>query len=176
MPKYLPSVAYLHKILRYDPQTGKLRWRRRTPDMFSEDGTPVSRTICKAWNTRLANKPALNALRDGVFVGEINGVSFPAHRVVFAMHYGGWPVNVVKHINGNRLDNRPCNLRETDSPIPSPSPTSPLGVHWDEERQQWAANVKVGYKIVCVGWYSRFEDALAITKNPDVRRKLRFHA
>lgn len=40
----------------------------------------------------------------------IDGTSIKLHRVAFALHYGYLP-EIVDHINGNKRDNRPCNLR-----------------------------------------------------------------
>jgi hypothetical protein len=173
MPQYLPPVKYLHKILRCDVRAGKLYWRERTPDMFSSGNSDGSLGACKRWNARYANKRTFTTMSNGFFSGAIDGVPFLAHRVLFAMHHRRWPVHVVEHINGNLLDNRLRNLRETERPVPKPAP---LGVQWDEERQQWAARVKIGRRVVLVGWYPCFEEAVAVTEDPDVRRKLRFNA
>ena len=41
----------------------------------------------------------------------IDGVSYPEERVVWLMETGGWLVGAtIRHINGNRQDNRPSNL------------------------------------------------------------------
>ena len=45
----------------------------------------------------------------------IFGVRMPEHRVVFALHHGRWPTSVLVHINEDREDNRPSNLREGDN-------------------------------------------------------------
>ena len=37
---------------------------------------------------------------------------FMAHRIIWALYHGSWPKNGIDHINGDKLDNRICNMRE----------------------------------------------------------------
>lgn len=54
--KPLPDQATLLKLLRYDPETGKLYWRERTPDLFSATRFDAQ-TMCENWNAANAGKP-----------------------------------------------------------------------------------------------------------------------
>lgn len=110
MTQELPSPELLRKLLRYEPETGKLYWRRRMSHMLNE---PAS--YCMTWNDRFAGKPALaTKSKNGYLRGRINDVNVVAHRVIWAMTYDDWPEGVIKHINGDPTDNRICNLMSTD--------------------------------------------------------------
>lgn len=113
MPKSIPTPEELRKLLRYDPGTGKLFWRHRTPDMFECKKYSADRR-CRRWNTIFAEKEALTTGNCGYKTGKIMGKGFLSHRVAWAIYYGEWPENVIDHINGDRSDNRISNLRSVE--------------------------------------------------------------
>ena len=98
----------LHKLLTYEPDTGKMFWKPRPLELF--------KTIQqqRAWNTRHAHAEAFTYVHhDGYLSGSILNRSYMAHRVIWAMHYGKWP-KYLAHRNGRRDDNRITNLRFAD--------------------------------------------------------------
>lgn len=50
--------------------------------------------------------------KSGYLVIRIFDRKFFAHRLAFLLTHGYWPNGVVDHINRDRMDNRPCNLRD----------------------------------------------------------------
>lgn len=48
----------------------------------------------------------------GYLVLKIKGKQLKAHRIAWFLHYGSWPIGVIDHINGDRIDNRIRNLRD----------------------------------------------------------------
>ena len=69
----------------------------------------------------------------------------------------------VDHINGNRLDNRRCNLRlATDgqnmgnSKIPRHNTSGFKGVSWDKRREQWEAYISKKDKKIHLGRFDTF--------------------
>ena len=91
----------LRTLLRYEPSTGKLFWR--------DVGSPQRRA-------KYAGKEAFTANDgNGYRQSRIDGEQYRAHRVIWAMVHGAWPAQQVDHINGDRADNRLCNLRSATS-------------------------------------------------------------
>jgi uncharacterized protein (DUF433 family) len=45
------------------------------------------------------------------------GLNLKAHRIAWVLHYGGWPDNVIDHINGVKTDNRIENLRDVPQSV-----------------------------------------------------------
>jgi hypothetical protein len=91
-----PSLSRLNELLEYSPSgNGALIWlvgrKGRAAGSFAGYETPR------------------NELRV-----HIDGVSYPAGKVVWALCMGYWPENRLKFLNGDRTDIRMANLEETD--------------------------------------------------------------
>ncbi|WBF77943.1 hypothetical protein W70_248 [Escherichia phage W70] len=50
----------------------------------------------------------------GYYRGMFKKKGYAAHRIVFYLYHNRWPTGEIDHINGDRLDNSPPNLREVD--------------------------------------------------------------
>lgn len=164
----LPSPSELHKYLSYDPETGELRWKARTPEMF-EDGGHTKEHNCAAWNARHAGRQALtSASSNGYRHGAMCGKTLTAHRVAYAIMTGEWPPEQIDHINGVRDDNRWANLRAVNSAEnkrnmqrSSRSSSGVTGVYWDKRRSVWHAHVTLNRRRRFLGYFDTIEDAAA---------------
>jgi hypothetical protein len=185
MPNQLPPVDYLHKLLSYDPASGTLRWKHRTPDMFSTTHGKKLRTAshaCNQWNKRYAGKEAFTCqyLR-GAFIGTINDRQYLAHRVAYALHHGIDPYPLeIDHINGDPADNRAENLRRVTSseqsknmPCSRANRSGRVGVFFIARIQRWGASIQVQRKTHWLGYYENQADAVAARQEAEVR--LGFH-
>lgn len=185
MPIVLPPVEYLHKLLSYDPATGKLYWRHRTPDMFTTTHGKKIRTAehaCKQWNSRYAGKEAFTCqyLR-GAFIGTINDRQYLAHRVAYALHHNTDPYPLeIDHINGDPADNRAENLRLVTSseqsknmPRSRANRSGTVGVFFITRLQLWGASIVAGGKSHWLGYYDNPDDAAAARQKAEAR--LGFH-
>ena len=99
---------------------------------------------------------------------KIDGHVYYAHRLAWLHFHGRWPDDMIDHINGDRADNRICNLREAtnsqnmqNTGKPSTNKSGHKGVCWDKCRQKWAVEIRInGYKIH-LGRFYTIENALA---------------
>lgn len=101
------NAADLHTYLECDFGTGKLFWKVRPLEMFEQE------FVGKQWNDRYAGKEAFTSSDGhGYLVGNIKRTRYQAHRVVFAIANGRWPSGLIDHIDLDKKNNRPENLRE----------------------------------------------------------------
>ena len=152
--KELPSPEVLRQLLQYQPETGKLFWKERGVEWFEGATGHYQRR----WNTRYAGTPALNsrANRFGHLGGTIFNKSVHAHRVIWAILYGEWPVGDIDHINGDPRDNRVDNLRSVsrqentkNRAVSNRSKSGHIGVSPCGEK--WQVNIKVNGNPIRVG-------------------------
>jgi len=103
----------------------------------------------------------------GYVVGRINGNLVPLHRLIMDAKDGEY----VDHINHSLLDNRKSNLRivsmsqnEQNKRIQSNNTSGVTGVYWNRRRSKWHSRIQVFRKPINLGYYDRFEDAVAVRK------------
>lgn len=169
------TFAEISKLLKYDPETGKLFWLPRTADMFHASafraGIPAR---LKCWNARFAGKEASSLFPTGYKVLSIYGKRYSAHRIVWLMHYGTWPSSNLDHINGIRIDNLISNLREVscaeNSKNHRPHKTNTsgvMGVVWHKRDKRWQAGIMVSGKTIHLGQFAEKDDAISARKQAE---------
>ena len=159
MSKDLPSPELLRKLLRYEPETGKLFWLPRPEGPNN-------------WNARYANKEALTATNsNGYKGGRIYAKGYKAYRVIWAIVYNAWPVGEIDHINGVRTDNRLINLRNVSHTINrrnarmNVSNTSGHnGVSWRAINSKWRVEITLDCVKTHLGYFDEIADAIASRK------------
>lgn len=139
--------------LRYDPKTGLIFW---------------------------GAKEVLKSLDRGYLKGRLGGKNWYAHRVAWLLHYGEWPRREVDHINGNRSDNRICNLRDVPAEINNRnkakcrnSASGITGIYRTNRPSCWVPQVSVGNRSKALGATPCL--GVAIKRRRAAEQALKFH-
>lgn len=124
----IPSEKELALIQEYlyldsSSQTG-LRWRKSLGPRGKKDAEAMT-----------------SITKKGYYSGRFIGVFYLTHRVVFFLDRGYWPGRMIDHIDGNRLNNAPDNLREVTGSENSANMKA-RGYHWSTEKNCWKAVVR----------------------------------
>lgn len=163
----------LRELISYDPDTGSMIWLPRRPDHFGYLGAKALRYF-KTWNSRFLGKDAFTSrCGNGYNQATILGQKTLAHRVAWAIAHGRWPVQI-DHINGDRSDNRLCNLREVSQAenclnlaLRKKNRVGTNGVRWTKNR--WQATITVNKKRVHLGRFANLEDAIRVRREAEAR-------
>lgn len=93
------------------------------------------------------------------------------HRAAWALYYGEWPNGQIDHIDHNGQNNRISNLRVVDcvqnarnQRPPRTSKSGVCGVIWVRHKKKWRAQIGVGGKQICLGYYKEVEEARSARK------------
>lgn len=172
-PQILPLM------LKVDESTGHLYWKHKPRWMFDTNNTWA------VWNSRYAGKRAFTAKdSDGYYCGQIHGRRYVAHRVIFALLKGRWPEDEMDHINRDKSDNRPCNLREANKsqnmanyPVPSTNTSGVKGVSWNRARGKWMAQLMVRGKYRYLGYFTDLEEArkVVVAAREELQKEFAYH-
>ena len=159
MHKPLP-LPLLQQSFRIDPASPTwLTWQHRPLSHFSSSRRQ------KQSNTRCAGKPAGNisfSSRQNRWVSQvfIAGEFYQTSRVVYAIAHGIDPgCNDVDHIDGNRRNNDPANLRLVPHFINchnrkvKSNYSGVTGVYWLKKAGLWHSSITVNGKRISLGCY-----------------------
>ena len=79
-------------------------------DLSSGDLLHTGKTNCRLHNKKVGTKD-----KKGYLVTRHKDKLYKVHRIIWLLHYGEWPKNMLDHINGIKDDNNINNLREASS-------------------------------------------------------------
>jgi hypothetical protein len=101
----------------------------------------------------------------------IGGRTWGAHQLAWLYTYGEIPKGDIDHINGNRLDNRMCNLRvvtrseNAQNSNATHAASGVRGVHKSKitsrNKKPWKSAIVVGGKLKRLGRFNTIEEAKA---------------
>ena len=148
MKAKLIAVERLRSLLAYDHQTGEIRW------------------LVGGNNHVRAGAVAGYLRSDGYRCIAVDGSTFKAHRIAWALHYGDWPAQRLDHINRDNSDNRIANLRQAThaqniANTQSKVSGRPKGAYWHKQRQRWSSNITVAGRKQHLGVFATEHEAAA---------------
>jgi hypothetical protein len=132
--------------------------------------------------TRLKNttRESVGAITGSDFVNQdgmnytqvsVCGGRYYAHRLAWFYVYGIWPIEQIDHIDHNGKNNSLCNLREVSNSqnqknrrIGKNNRSGVIGVSFYKKTSTWQAYVNVNKRLIHLGFFPLFEDAVAARK------------
>jgi hypothetical protein len=150
--RILPLEIILSK-LDYDPQTGFFTWKKTT--------------------RRFKAGTRANAISDcGYHVINLDGKRYQSHRLAWQIIYKTIPEHEIDHINGNKLDNRICNLRlatraenQRNVKLRKDNTSGYKGVCLDKSKNKWKAQASIAGVLKHLGLFETPELAATAYKN-----------
>lgn len=144
--------------------------------LFHYDGLDLRWKVDKGQRAKIGN--VAGSHDKGYRSVKIDGKSHRVHRLVWLWVHGEMPSKCIDHINHKRHDNRIENLRVASRLENSKNKTlhrnntsGHAGVH--KARGKWGANIRVNYRLIHLGLFDSFEDAVIARENAEIQYK--FH-
>lgn len=158
----LPSLDYLRQCFELDIESGSLTWKARPREHFPTE---------RGWLVFLgayAGKRADHLGPHGYRRVSVDGDRYAAHRIVWKMVHGTDP-ETIDHINRDRSDNRPSNLRSCtehenalNRPMHKNNRCGVKGVHACNGK--WRAMIRFEGRSRHIGLFETLEEASAAYK------------
>lgn len=147
------TQSRLKSLLSYDPDTGLFTWVHQ-----------------KVGSGRGRIEPGSIAGRNvkGYRSIKVDQRAHYAHRLAWFYVHGVWPVDQIDHINGDKSDNRICNLRPASNSenlrnigAKRNCSSGIKGVDWVEKDQRWRARIRTPQGRIDLGYFREKDQAAA---------------
>jgi hypothetical protein len=174
------SIDVLRELVHLDTASWKLFWKTRNIKFFMDTKQPAKHN-CAIWNGKFSGKEAFcHSSGSGYLHGALLGKKLYAHRVIFALFSGHWPIFTIDHIDGNRINNDPKNLRDVNHQEnmrnmkkSKANSSGHTGVSYDLKRSKYVSNVTVDGKTKLAGRFLTMQEAISAREN--FAKKYGFH-
>lgn len=157
------SFEEADRLLRYEPNTGKIFWKIRVSYRI--------RSNLEAGYVHLGKKARTPYLHI-----RINKKLYAAHRIAWLLYYKVHADKIIDHINHDGLDNRIINLRvvsrhESDKnrALSKRNKSGFNGVRWEERLKKWGVSIRVNKKTIRLGWFADKNDAIQCRQNANIK-------
>lgn len=146
------TLDNINKVLRLDAATGKLFWK-----VGGRHG-------------RLSGQEAGGMDAQGYRRLRFGRLFIMSHHAAYAIANGRMPTigKEIDHIDGDKLNNRPCNLREVthgqnqqNARAPKTNTSGFKGVSWHKRIGKWGVNIGVGGRRIACGYFDDVHSAAA---------------
>jgi hypothetical protein len=147
------DVETLRSLVAYNPETGVFT------RLVKRDFNPKS----------VLGKPLGTAYSNGYLGFRVLTRRYLSHRLAWFYVHGEWPQSDMDHVNGDRTDNRLCNLRlatksqnmaNTETQVNNTS--GHRGVIFDKVNKKWMAYMQQHGKFINLGRFVVKEEAIAV--------------
>jgi len=155
------NVAYLRECFAYDEDQGRLIWCIRPKSHFKGGA---------GWhnfNDQFAGHLAGSPNKNGRIIVKLNGQSYRAARLIWALHVGHMDFPYIDHIDGNPANDRLFNLRPAtptqnaqNRSLVSGNSSGVCGVTWHKPSKKWWARITLNGKTRSLGLYADKTNAI----------------
>ena len=170
------TQEYLKECFEYSAETGELHWKERPREHF-KTGKQDGKTAWKTWNSQNAGKLVSSVNSSGYLRANIGGTRYSAHRIIWQLVHGYAPKGELDHINGDRTDNRICNLREVDHQgnmknlaRRSDNSSGITGVSYAKRDGVYIAYITIDKRMSVIGRFKTLEEAADARKEAEAKQ------
>ena len=154
------TAERVRQLLDYNSETGILTWRVNRRGQVKVGA--IAGTLSSTGYTQV----------------KLDGRCYKAHRIAWLHRFGMMPKLQIDHINGDRLDNRLCNLRDVSQLVNNQNRRSAsscntsglLGVTHPSRDKTFSARIRYSGRKLCLGTFDTAEAAHVAYL--DAKRKL----